>query len=311
MAPPLPPGAAPGTVLSPFPVADADVEVVVWDGGQLPADDVLDRVELFVVPYTFEAWALDPLRRGLPALRAVQSLTAGVEHLAALVPDDVALCNARGVHDASTAELAVGLTIATLRHVDDAVLARAEQRWAHARHTALADRRVLVVGWGSIGRAVGRRLAPFECEVVPVASTARRDPDGTAVHGVAELPDLLPTADVVILVVPLTAATHHLVDAGFLAALPDGAVVVNVARGGVVDTDALVAELAAGRLRAAVDVTDPEPPPPGHPLWTVPGLLMTPHVGGNPSAFEPRARRLVADQVRRFAAGERLEHRVR
>lgn len=298
------------TVLSPFPVEDVDIAVVVWDGGPLPADDVLDRVGMFVVPYTFEPWALDPLRRGLPALRVVQSLTAGVEHVAAAVPAGVALCNARGVHDASTAELAVGLTIAALRHVDDAVLARAEQRWAHARHRALADRRVLVVGWGSIGRAVGRRLAPFECEVVPVAGTARRDPDGTVVHGVDELPGLLPTADVVVLVVPLTEATHHLVDAAFLAALPDGAVVVNVARGAVVDTGALVAELATGRLRAAVDVTDPEPPPPGHPLWTVPGLLMTPHVGGNTSAFEPRARRLVADQVRRFAAGEPLENVV-
>jgi phosphoglycerate dehydrogenase-like enzyme len=298
-------------VLSPFPVEADDVEAVVWDGGPLPADDVLDRVELFVVPYTFEAWALDPLRRGLPALRAVQSLTAGVEHLLDVVPQGVSLCNAQGVHDASTAELAVGLTIASLRRFDDAVRAQDAERWAHARHPALADRRVLVVGWGSIGRAVGQRLAPFECEVVPVASRARLDPDGTAVHGVDELADLLPTADVVVLVVPLTDATRHLVDAAFLAALPDGAVVVNVARGAVVDTDALLGELATGRLRAAVDVTDPEPPPPGHPLWRAPGLLLTPHVGGNTTAFDPRARRLVREQVRRFAAGEPLKHVVR
>ncbi|WP_225753928.1 2-hydroxyacid dehydrogenase [Actinotalea sp. Marseille-Q4924] len=298
-------------VLSPFPVEADGVEVAVWDGGPLPAADVLDRVGLFVVPYTFDAWAVDPLRRGLPALRAVQSLTAGVEHLADLVPPGVTLCNARGVHDASTAELAVGLTIASLRRIDDAVRDQAAQSWAHVRHPALADRRVLVVGWGSIGRAVGRRLEPFECEVVPVASRTRREPDGTVVHGIDELAALLPTADVVILVVPLTTATRHLVDASFLGALPDGAVVVNVARGAVVDTDALLAELATGRLRAAVDVTDPEPPPPGHPLWHARGLLMTPHVGGNTSAFEPRARRLTEAQVRRFSAGEPLENVVR
>ncbi|EYR64592.1 dihydrofolate reductase [Actinotalea ferrariae CF5-4] len=298
------------TVLTPFPVEADGAEVVVWDGGPLPADDVLDRVGLFVVPYTFAPWATDPLRRGLPALRAVQSLTAGVEHLAHLVPPGVDLCNARGVHDASTAELAVGLTIASLRRFDEAVRAQDAHHWAHARHPALADRRVLVVGWGSIGQAVGRRLAPFECEVVPVASQARSEPDGTVVHGIDELPDLLPTADVVVLVVPLTAATRHLVDARFLAALPDGALVVNVARGAVVDTDALLAELATGRLRAAVDVTDPEPPPAGHPLWDAPGLLLTPHVGGNTTAFEPRARRLVQAQVRRFVAGGPLENVV-
>jgi phosphoglycerate dehydrogenase-like enzyme len=292
-------------VLTPFEVPAPGADVAVWDGGPLPGDDVLDRVVLHVLPYTFGSWSLDALRRGLPALEVVQTLTAGVEHVRSAVPDGVTLCNAQGVHDASTAELAVALTLASLRRIPEMVRAQDRQEWVHDMYPALADRRVVVVGWGSIGQAVGRRLEPFECEVVPVASTAR-----AGVHGVEELPGLVRTADVLVLVVPLTDRTRHLVDAALLAALPDGALVVNVARGAVVDTDALLAELATGRLRAALDVTDPEPPPPDHPLWSAPGLLLSPHVGGNTTAFAPRARRLVERQVRRFLDGAALENVV-
>jgi phosphoglycerate dehydrogenase-like enzyme len=226
------------------------------------------------------------------------------------LPPGVTLCNAGGVHDASTAELAVGLILARLRRLDDAARAQAEARWTHGRYDALADRTVLVVGYGGVGTAIAARLDPFEVETIRVARRARPGAD-PAVHGMAELDALLPRADVVVLACPLTPETRGLVDAPFLARMRDGALLVNVARGPVVDTDALLAELVSGRLRAALDVTDPEPLPPDHPLWRAPGVLISPHVGGNTSAFLPRARRLVGAQVRRWAAGEPLRHVVR
>jgi phosphoglycerate dehydrogenase-like enzyme len=195
--------------------------------------------------------------------------------------------------------------LASLRGIPAFVRGQDEKLWRHDRHDSLADRTVLILGYGGIGSAIERRLAGFEVDVLRVAAHARE-----GVHTLADLPDLLPRADVVVVCVPLTDQTRHLVDAAFLARLPDGALVVNVARGGVVDTAALLAELGQGRLRAALDVTDPEPPPPDHPLWTAPGLLLSPHVGGNSTAFEPRARRLIVDQLTRYASGRPLQHQV-
>ncbi len=277
--------------------------VVTWDSGA-PLPDQIDEVDLWVPPYTATVADLTLMDR-LPGLQVVQALTAGVDPYLPLLPAGVALCNAAGVHDASTAELAVGLTLASLRHLDEFARAMPEGRWAHARHQALADTRVLIVGFGSIGRAIARRLRGFECEVVAVARTAR-EVDGVQVRAVEVLPDLVPDADVVILIVPLTSATRGMVDAAFLARMRDGALLVNVARGPVVDTDALLAECASGRLRAALDVTDPEPLPADHPLWRTNGVLISPHVGGNTTAFLPRARRLVAEQVQRHRSGEPL-----
>jgi phosphoglycerate dehydrogenase-like enzyme len=237
----------------------------------------------------------------MPSLRVAQTLTAGVDNFLPHVPKGVTLCNARGVHDASTAELAVALVLASLRGLPDFVRAQEREEWASRQYASLADRTVLIVGYGSVGAAVEARLAGFECTVLRVARRAR---DGVA--DMSALPELLPRADVVVLTVPMTDETVGLVDASFLAAMPDGALLVNVARGPVVVTDALVAELRAGRLRAGLDVTDPEPLTTGHPLWSAPGLLLSPHVGGNTSAFLPRARGLVAEQVRRYTAGESL-----
>lgn len=173
-------------------------------------------------------------------------------------------------------------------------------------YPALADKSVLIVGYGSIGAAIEDRLAPFECaRVARVARSARTTARGP-VHALTELPGLLPDADVVVLSTPLTPATRHLADAGFLGRMKDGALLVNVARGPVVDTTALLKEVENGRITAALDVTDPEPLPAGHPLWHAPGVLISPHVGGSTSAFMPRAKRLVAGQLRRFAAGEGL-----
>jgi phosphoglycerate dehydrogenase-like enzyme len=259
-----------------------------------------ERVELYVPDYTFHRGVVEVIPQ-LSSLQVVQTLTAGVDHVRPYVPEGVTLCNARGVHDASTAELAVALMLASLRGFPDFVRAQDEQRWAFGPRPALADRTVLIVGYGSIGEAIERRLEGFECDVLRVARTAR---DGVA--DLSVLPTLLPGADVVVLVLPETDETRRLVDADFLARMRDGALLVNVSRGPVVDTDALVAELDAGRLRAALDVTDPEPLPEGHPLWSAPGVLISPHVGGATSAFPPRAHALVRDQLRRFAAGEPL-----
>ncbi len=265
----------------------------------------IERVEVFVPRYD----PVPDLAQVLPAmasLRLLQTQTAGTEHIEPYVPTGVTLCNARGVHDAATAELAVTVILASLRGVPDFVRAQPHGRWLHEQRPALADRRVVVIGAGSIAGALRARLEPFECEVVLVGRTAR---DG--VHGTDELPALLPDADVVVLLVPLSEETRHLVDADFLAAMRAGALLVNVSRGGVVDTEALLAETSSGRLLAALDVTDPEPLPPDHPLWTAPGVLITPHVGGGTTAMAPRIHRLVGDQLRRYAAGEPLANVVR
>ncbi|GAA1976101.1 2-hydroxyacid dehydrogenase [Kitasatospora viridis] len=273
-----------------------------------PPAELLARVELLVTPYLKTGTVL-PLLDRMPRLRAVQTQTAGVDDIAPHVPVGVTLSNARGVHDASTAELALALTLAALRDLPAFVRGQDAEDWRAGFYPALADKNVLIVGYGSVGAAIEARLLPFEVTVERVARTARTGPSGP-VHALADLPALLPRADVVILVVPLTEQTRGLVDAGFLAAMKDGALLVNVARGPVVRTEALVAELTTGRLRAALDVTDPEPLPAGHPLWHAPGVLITPHVGGSSSAFLPRAQRLVAEQLARFAKGEPLAHVV-
>jgi phosphoglycerate dehydrogenase-like enzyme len=292
----------PGYILEGMPEGVAR-GCVAWDSGD-PDPASLRDVEVFVPPYTAGEDDLAMMAR-MPNLRVVQTLTAGVDNVLAALPNGVTLCNAAGVHDASTAELAVGLTIASLRHLDDFARAMPEGRWLYDRHEALADKRVLIVGFGSIGRAIARRLDGFECEVRAVARTARMV-DGIDVRSIEELPGLLLDADVVILIVPLTPDTHRMVAVDFLARMPDGALLVNVSRGAVVDTDALLVECASGRLRAALDVTDPEPLPADHPLWRTPGVLISPHVGGNTSAFLPRARRLVAAQLQRWLDGEAL-----
>ncbi|MET7685541.1 2-hydroxyacid dehydrogenase [Streptomyces sp. NPDC005423] len=273
-----------------------------WDGGEeFPADPA--ECALYVVPYMKSGeTGLRPLP-GMRAVQVVQTLSAGVDHvqpgLKYLRPG-VRLCNARGVHEASTGELALTLVLASLRGVPDFVRAQDRQEWLGGFRPALADRSVLIVGYGAIGSAIEDRLTGFEvARVARVARSARTTERGP-VHPLADLPALLPEADVVILSTPLTETTRHLVDAAFLARMKDGALLVNVARGPVVDTEALLAEVGSGRITAALDVTDPEPLPPGHPLWQAPGVLISPHVGGPTSAFLPRAKRLIVDQLDRF-----------
>jgi phosphoglycerate dehydrogenase-like enzyme len=253
-----------------------------------------DEAEFYVPTYRFDRRPIEVIAH-MPRLRVVQTLTAGVDsYLPAR--GGVTLCNAAGVHDAATSELAVGLMIAAQRDFWSMFEGQRGQTWTQQMTSSVADQRVLVIGAGSIGHAVSRRLAGFECDVTMVARTAR---DG--VHAVEELPTLLPRADIVVLILPLTDETRGLVDKGFLASMPDGALLVNVARGAVVVTDHLLVELHTHRLRAALDVTDPEPLPPGHPLWSAPGVIISHHRGGASQAMWPRAYRLVSEQLRRVA----------
>jgi phosphoglycerate dehydrogenase-like enzyme len=257
------------------------------------------------VPRSGGAHLPDGFLDGLPQLRLVQLLSAGAERFVGRLPEGVFLCNARGAHTPSTAEWAVAATLAAQRGIPFFVREQTAGRWSSETFRSLVGARVLVVGAGDIGTTIGRMLAGFDVELTYVARTARE-----GVRSTAELPELLPHADVVILIVPVTPETTGMVDAAFLAAMPDGALLVNAARGVVVDTDALLAELTAGRLRAALDVTEPEPLPAGHPLWSTPGLLLTPHVGGAVPETNARAAAAVTDQIRRVLAGEPLRNVV-
>lgn len=277
------------------------VTSVLWDpSSDPPAEDV----EVYLAPYMARPEQVAVVAQK-PSVRLVQLLSAGYDSVLPVLPDGVALANAAGVHDASTAELTLGLILAAQRGIDDAARAMPAGEWPRQRdfRPSLADRRVLIIGYGSVGRAIARRLNPFEVSLTAVASRPRSGDDLVpAVHGIDDLPDLLPEHDVVVVVVPLTESTRGLVDDSFLSALAHDSLVVNVARGQVADTDALLRH--AGRLRLALDVTDPEPLPQDHPLWTVPGVLITPHVGGVSTAFRPRAVRMLREQLGRLARGE-------
>jgi phosphoglycerate dehydrogenase-like enzyme len=295
--------------LIPHPDAMAeldDLDVALYDGTR-PLPEHLDDVEFYAVPYgIIDPRLCEPIAR-MPRLAVVQTVTAGYDHVLPYLRPGLTLANGRGVHDAATAELAVTLTLAARRRLPDFVRAGERGHWAAGCWSAgLADARVLIVGYGSIGAAVERRLAGFEVDVSRVARSAR-----PGVRPIAEISRILPHADVVILTTALTPQTEGLVDRAFLAAMADGALLVNVSRGRVVDTGALLAELTAGRLHAALDVTEPEPLPAGHPLWSAPNVLITPHAAGLTAALSPRARRLLVDQVRRHAAGEPLANVVR
>ena len=257
----------------------------------------------FYVPSFFPSPAGSAVLSQMPRLKVVQTLTAGVDWLRPHLPPGVALCNARGAHDASTAEWVVAAMLGALRGFPAFTREQAAGRWAYQGTDQLATKTVLIVGYGSIGAAVERRLAGFE---VSVARVARHPRPGVAPLG--DLPGLLASADVVVLLLPATPETAKMVDGRFLAAMKDGALLVNAARGTVLDTAALVAEVASGRLRAALDVTDPEPLPAGHPLWTLPGAFITPHVAASTPVSRQRAAALVREQADAYARGGPLQN---
>jgi phosphoglycerate dehydrogenase-like enzyme len=279
-----------------------EATIRLWDPGDPIDAEALRPTTFFVPRYAVGAASLEALAH-MPNLAVLQLLTAGVDRVVGRVPPGVTLCNARGLHDDATAELAVALLLAATRGFGSFALAQRDGAWHREVWPSLAGSRVGIVGYGAVGQAIERRLEPFGVEVVRAARTPKFRPSVLAMD---ELAEALHTLDAVVLAVPLTAETYHLVDAAFLARLPDGAVVVNVARGAVVDTSALIAELAAGRLRAALDVTDPEPLPPEHPLWRIPGVIITPHVGGDVRGLDERALVLVERNIRRHLRGASL-----
>lgn len=279
-------------------------EIAWYDDDAQPSGAAIADAGFFVPRYLGAPNA--SLAATMPNLQVVQLLTIGYEYALPYVPLGIALCNAQGVHEASTAELAVGLAIASLRRIDAAARDMTAQRWDHQRGASLQGKHVVVIGAGPVGSLVAERFRPMCREVTVVARHAR-----AGIVSSAELPMLLPQADIVVLAVPLTDETTRMVDGAFLASMRDGALLINVARGAVVETEALVRVLTTGRIRAALDVTDPEPLPAGHPLWSLPNVLVTPHVGGDTDAFPVLARALIAAQVAAWRVGRPLANVVR
>jgi len=274
-------------------------------GTRLP--ERLGRGEFLVADYN-RPRVLAAITR-LEDLQVVQTMAAGVDGLLDHIPPGVTLCDAAGVHDIPIAEWVVMTMLAAFHNLPQHLEAQRSGTWHRAGLDGggddLENATILVVGYGSIGRALESRLAPFGVTILRVARHQRE-----GVHSLADLPAILPQADVVVILLPLTAETRGLVDARFLAGMRPGALLVNPARGPVVDTEALTQAVQAGRIRVALDVTDPEPLPDGHPLWSAAGVIITPHVGGAVRKLYDRAWRLIADQVRRYATGEPLRNVV-
>jgi phosphoglycerate dehydrogenase-like enzyme len=282
--------------------ANVDLRLVPLESGPVPD---LTEVDL-IVPYgPLRAAVLELLTGGGGRLRVIQTASAGVDWLIGRVPENVLVCNARGVYDAPLAEWVVGAILAMERGLVQSRDAQARHFWDAIEPPELSGRRVVILGLGSIGSAIADRLRPFGVEITGVGRTARGD-----VRGLADLDHVLPKAEILVNILPLTSETRGLLDARRLGLLPDGALVVNAGRGRTIDTPALLQELRVGRLRAALDVTDPEPLPADHPLWELPNVLITPHMAGDSPGSTIRALGLVGDQIRRFAAGEPLINEV-
>lgn len=285
------------------------VEFVTWNLDDPPPRD---RIDIVVPPYWGGRRRLAQLAQVETQLVQWQSI--GFDGVDRFLPSGVRLANATSVHETSTAELAVGLAIGAQRGLADFVRDGLTGTWNLRSFASLADRNVLIVGYGGVGKAVDARLSGFEVQVTRIARTARTERSlaggEVEVHGFESLREALAEAEIVILTVPLTDETRGMIDAAALAVMPDDALLVNVARGGVVNTDALVAELQAGRLRAALDVTDPEPLPSDHPLWQCQNALITPHAGGDSSAMMPRMAALIHRQIDHLRNGEVPENLV-
>ena len=264
----------------------------------------LSKITFYVPPYMGGRRALEYVR-SMPNLKILQVPNAGYENALEYLRPGLILCNGRGIHDASTAELAVGMTIASLRGFPTFVLSQHKAHWNPALFRSINDRKIGILGFGSIGKTIARILTGFDVEVIGFSRSG-----GNGSIKMEEFDKYLPTLDIVILILPLTEESHHFFDARRLALLKDGALLVNVARGAIVDTESLLAEIRTGRITAALDVTDPEPLPDEHPLWQEKGIFITPHVGGFSTAFEPRARKLIESQLIRLASGQPLENVV-
>ena len=255
------------------------------------------EITIYIPTYMGGKKSLDPIS-DLTNLKTVQLLTAGYEDVIPFMRDELTLCNARGVHDFSTSELAISLILAHYKDHREFAQSQSQGSWNHKTTGSTYGKEIAIIGAGSVAQRLKSMLAPFECKVTMFGQSAR---DG--VEAISTVQATVGKFDCVVLLVPLTASTQNLVDAAFLKAMKDGALLVNVARGPVVNTDALCAELASKRLFAALDVTDPEPLTNGHPLWSYENCTVIPHVGGDSTAFEPQARAFLAEQFKRIAQG--------
>lgn len=277
------------------------VELEIWD---MKSPAPRERIDLAVTPYMGSTAHLGSLSGSDIGL--VQSQSIGYDAVADVLPAGIPFANASSVHETSTAEIALALTLAAQRQLPRFVLAQQHDEWSPVFAESLADRKVLLVGFGGVGEAIAIRLEPFEIELTVVARTARpvwhERLGRVQVHAIDELPALVQDAEIVILALPGGADTHHLFDDELLALMPDGSLLVNVGRGTLVDSDALVRQ--GGRIRAALDVIDPEPLPAEHPLWKTEGVLISPHVGGASTAMNPRIARLIRTQIERLLRGD-------
>jgi phosphoglycerate dehydrogenase-like enzyme len=273
-------------------------EILIWDMSSPPAVPAID----IVVPPYLGANTWTKQLAGVTT-RLVQSPLIGYDGMTEALPPGIVFANSASVQETSTAELTLALILASQRGIPDFVRAAEHGHWAPAWYQSLADRQVLLVGYGAVGRAIADRLRPFEVSLTRVARTERSDEHGE-IYGIGSLPDLVPTADIIVVVVPLDQSTTHLINDAFLSRMRDGTLLVNVSRGRVADTDALLKHASTGRLRLALDVTDPEPLPEGHPLFALENVLISPHIGGASSASPPRLFRLIRQQVERMRNGD-------
>lgn len=279
------------SMLARFTPPPPGVTVEAWT----PDDEPLDHpIDLLVLPYMGSTRSLTRLVDS--EVSVIQSQSLGYDGIEELLPAGVVYCNAVGVHEGSTGELALGLILSAQRGFYESAIAQHEGTWRRDQYEGLGGRSVLLIGIGGVGHEVEVRLQPFGVQLTRMARTAREDSAGP-VHAFSALDELLPLADIVVLAVPLSDETRHLADGAFLNRMKPNALLVNVSRGAVVDTDAMVERVASGRLRVALDVTDPEPLPDGHPLWSLPGVLITPHLGGHSKTMPSRIDPVVREQI--------------
>ncbi|MHB1675606.1 MAG: 2-hydroxyacid dehydrogenase [Acidobacteriaceae bacterium] len=284
----------------------------------------------FWIPPMF-GWLATPMFPHLRGVKVIQCLLAGVDWILPWLPKGILLCDGQGLHSIPVAEWIVGAILASLWRFPQYRDRQHEQFWdgqvllrgaggaaplaaedlkaGDHSYRILADelhgKKVMIVGYGGIGAELERLLRVFDVEVVRVARTAK---PGVSAFG--DLASLVPEADVVVLLVPLTDSTRGMMNADMLARMKPGALLVNAARGPVVDTDALLRQLQAKRIHAVLDVTDPEPLPKGHALWSAPNCFITPHIAGSVAGFSIRGYKFAGEQVRRYMAGEPMLNQV-
>ena len=272
--------------------------------GFVPSASQFDEIEFYVPSYMGGLKTIEIIPK-MKNLKVVHYNQAGYEDILPHIPQGVSLCNGTGIHDVSTSELAIGLTIASRRGFAEFMDNQKQGVWKRTRKPALADSHVGIVGYGHIGKRIGSLLEMFETKVT---AFTRSGSDGSV--KITEFDAYLPKLDVIILILPLTAESKNFMNAERIKKMKDGATLVNVARGAIVDTDALVAELHTGRITAGLDVTDPEPLPEGHPLWSAPNVIISPHVGGDSGAFQPRARTMVSQQLQLLSENKPLLNQI-